>query len=51
MKNRIVIDGNAFYEIDEACMRELERRGKGKNGRGEEISQKDSGEKKGSDPA
>lgn len=31
MENYIVIEGNAFYEIDEECMREKER---------EEYSQK-----------
>lgn len=28
MKTRIVIDGNAFYEIDEECTMEKERKGK-----------------------
>lgn len=53
MKNHIVIDGNAFYEIDEECMNKLEGRNRKQSGGHEEIPRRDSGrrEKKENDPA
>jgi len=46
MKGKLIIDGNAIYEIDEECMRELKRKNaeneegksKGVNGSGCRIS-------------
>jgi len=36
MKKHVVIDGNAFYEVDEECMQALERRKQGRGGQGKE---------------
>lgn len=46
MKNHIVIDGNAFYEIDEECMRQKEsEKRQQKNRRTGDMTNRNAGKK------
>lgn len=47
MSHRLVIDGNAVYEIDEDCIKEKNRKDKQKIGRKEENPEKGFDKRKG----